>query len=97
MPFSRSQPPAWRYRTIPGSCMSQLRSAPRALASSDLPAPVIAAVIETTAELACRPYHKPACRFGHHRCMHDVDVERVTLATRSALANSGAAEKLNAV
>ena len=51
----------------------------------------------TTTELAYRPCHKPVCRFGHHRCMGDIDVERVTLATRSALANSAAAEKLNAV
>jgi hypothetical protein len=29
--------------------------------------------------------------------MRDIDIERVTLATRSALANSAAAEKLNAV
>jgi heptosyltransferase-2 len=57
----------------------------------------IAAVIETTTELACRPGHKPVCRFGHHRCMRNIDVEWVTLATVSALANSAAAEKLNAV
>src|SRR5947209_3377534 len=33
----------------------------------------IAAVIETTTELPCRPCHKPVCRLGHHRCMQDID------------------------
>ena len=52
----------------------------------------------TTTELACRPCHKPVCRFGHHRRMRDIDVERVTLATlRSVIAASPVAEKLNAV
>jgi heptosyltransferase-2 len=58
----------------------------------------IAATIETTTDLACRPCHKPVCRLGHHRCMRDIDVERVTLATlRSVIAAPPAAEKLNAV
>ena len=57
----------------------------------------IAAVIETTTELACRPCHKPVCRFGHHRCMQDIDVDRVALATRSAIGTAPIAEKLNAV
>ena len=46
----------------------------------------IAAVIETTSELACRPCHKPVCRLGHHRCMRDIPVEQVAAATRDALA-----------
>jgi heptosyltransferase II len=57
----------------------------------------IAAVIETTTELACRPCHRPVCRLGHHRCMQDIDVERVALATRSAIGTAPIAEKLNAV
>ena len=46
----------------------------------------IAAVIETASELPCRPCHKPVCRLGHHRCMRDISVDRVTSATRDALA-----------
>jgi len=57
----------------------------------------IAAVIETTTELACRPCHRPVCRLGHHRCMQDIDVERVALATHSAIGTAPIAEKLNAV
>jgi len=40
----------------------------------------IAAVIETTSKLPCRPCHKPVCRFGHHRCMRDIGVEQVAVA-----------------
>jgi heptosyltransferase II len=50
----------------------------------------IAAVIETAGELPCRPCHKPVCRFGHHRCMRDISVDRVASATREAVA-AGAA------
>jgi lipopolysaccharide heptosyltransferase II len=46
----------------------------------------IAAVIETTSELACRPCHKPVCRLEHHRCMRDIPVEQVAAATHGALA-----------
>jgi heptosyltransferase-2 len=46
----------------------------------------IAAVIETTSELACRPCHKPVCRLEHHRCMRDIPVEQVASAARGALA-----------
>jgi len=46
----------------------------------------LAAVIETTGELSCRPCHKPVCRFGHHRCMRDIAVEQVFAAARLALA-----------
>ena len=40
----------------------------------------IAAVIETTSELPCRPCHKPVCRLGHHLCMRDISVEQVSAA-----------------
>jgi heptosyltransferase-2 len=46
----------------------------------------LAAVIETTGKLSCRPCHQPVCRFGHHNCMRDIAVERVAVATRRALA-----------
>src|SRR5712691_3575623 len=46
----------------------------------------LAAVIETTTELACRPCHQPTCRVGHHRCMRDIDPEQVLEAARAALA-----------
>src|SRR5436190_1318852 len=55
----------------------------------------IAAVIETTGELACRPCHKPVCRLGHHRCMQDIAAERVAAATRTVLAGLGAGEGAN--
>jgi heptosyltransferase-2 len=57
----------------------------------------IAAVIETTSELTCRPCHKPVCRLGHHRCMRDIDVDRVAFAARAAIATAPLAGKLNAV
>jgi len=46
----------------------------------------LAATIETTAELPCRPCHKPVCRLVHHRCMHDIAPEAVLAATRRAIA-----------
>ncbi|MGH6769833.1 MAG: lipopolysaccharide heptosyltransferase II [Xanthobacteraceae bacterium] len=46
----------------------------------------IAAVIESNIALACRPCHKPTCRFGHHQCMRDISAERVLAATRIAIA-----------
>jgi heptosyltransferase-2 len=46
----------------------------------------IAAVIETSGELPCRPCHKPVCRLGHHRCMRDIAVDRVAVAARQAVA-----------
>jgi heptosyltransferase-2 len=52
----------------------------------------IAAVIETRNELVCRPCHQPVCRMGHHRCMRDISVDEVAIATRRALA---AAPKAN--
>jgi heptosyltransferase-2 len=46
----------------------------------------IAAVIETTTALPCRPCHKPTCRYGHHRCMRDISAEQVEVATSRTLA-----------
>jgi heptosyltransferase II len=46
----------------------------------------IAAVIETSGELPCRPCHKPVCPLGHHRCMRDIAVDRVAVAARQAVA-----------
>jgi heptosyltransferase II len=57
----------------------------------------IAAVIETTSELPCRPCHKPVCRLGHHRCMRDIAVDRVATATRAALAAPTAREPTNPI
>jgi heptosyltransferase II len=45
----------------------------------------IAAVIETTGELPCRPCHKPVCRLGHHRCMRDISVDQVAISIRQAI------------
>jgi heptosyltransferase-2 len=50
----------------------------------------ISAVIETASELACRPCHKPVCRLGHHRCMHEIEPAQVAIATRRAI---GSAER----
>jgi len=46
----------------------------------------LAATIETTSELPCRPCHKPVCRLIHHRCMRDIDPEAVIAATHRAIA-----------
>jgi len=46
----------------------------------------LAAVIEASTALLCRPCHKPVCRPGHHRCMRDIAVERVMAATQAAIA-----------
>jgi heptosyltransferase-2 len=50
----------------------------------------LAAVIETTAELPCRPCHKPVCRLAHHRCMRDIAPDQVLAAAREALAKAAA-------
>ena len=50
----------------------------------------LAAVIETTTALDCRPCHKPECRLLHHRCMRDIVPEQVLAATRNALAAAAA-------
>jgi heptosyltransferase II len=46
----------------------------------------LAATIEAANPPDCRPCHKPTCRFGHHRCMRDIDPEQVLEATRAVLA-----------
>lgn len=46
----------------------------------------IAAVIETATDVPCRPCHKPACRFGHHRCMREIEADRVAAAVRAVRA-----------
>jgi heptosyltransferase-2 len=46
----------------------------------------LAAVIETSAEVACRPCHRPTCRYGHHRCMREIAPDRVVAATLAVLA-----------
>jgi heptosyltransferase-2 len=46
----------------------------------------LAAVIETTTTVTCRPCHKPTCRYGHHRCMREIPAERVVAAAHAALA-----------
>ena len=48
----------------------------------------IAAVIETTSELSCRPCHKPVCRLAHHRCMRDIAADTVAGAADAALAGA---------
>ena len=45
----------------------------------------LAAVVETTSELSCRPCHKPTCRMGHHLCMRDIAADRVVALTMRAL------------
>jgi heptosyltransferase II len=46
----------------------------------------LAAIVETETELACKPCHQPVCRLGHHRCMREITLEAVVVATKSALA-----------
>jgi lipopolysaccharide heptosyltransferase II len=45
----------------------------------------LAATIETASALPCRPCHKPACRFHHHRCMIDIAPEQVMAAIHKTL------------
>jgi heptosyltransferase-2 len=45
----------------------------------------LAATVETTTDLPCRPCHKPVCRLVHHRCMRDIPPEQVLSATQQAL------------
>jgi heptosyltransferase-2 len=47
----------------------------------------LAAVVETTNQLSCRPCHKPTCRMGHHQCMRDIAADRVLGLTMAALAS----------
>lgn len=51
----------------------------------------LAAVIETTTDVPCRPCHKPVCRFEHHRCMRDIPASQVLPTVERALALRGAA------
>ena len=46
----------------------------------------LAATIQATTDLPCRPCHKPVCRLTHHRCMRDIAAEDVLAATRRVLA-----------
>jgi heptosyltransferase-2 len=46
----------------------------------------LAATIETSTALPCRPCHKPVCGLGHHRCMREIATEEVIAATRRAIA-----------
>jgi heptosyltransferase-2 len=48
----------------------------------------LAAVIETTTNVLCRPCHKPTCRFGHHHCMRDIPADQVLPAVHRALGNA---------
>jgi heptosyltransferase-2 len=45
----------------------------------------LAAVIETTTDVPCRPCHKPTCRLVHHRCMIDIPPGQVLAAVQRAL------------
>jgi heptosyltransferase II len=46
----------------------------------------LAAIIEATTDVPCRPCHKPTCRYGHHRCMVDIPATQVLPAVERALA-----------
>ena len=46
----------------------------------------LAAVIETTRELHCRPCHKPVCGLHHHLCMREIAVDRAAAAVHETLA-----------
>jgi heptosyltransferase-2 len=50
----------------------------------------VSAIIETHADLACRPCHRPVCRLGHHRCMQEISPAQVVVAVRRAI---GAAQR----
>src|SRR5206468_4216743 len=50
----------------------------------------IAAAVETTDDLPCRPCHKPVCRLGHHRCMRGISIDQVALSVRQAIARAPA-------
>jgi heptosyltransferase-2 len=52
------------------------------------PLNTLAAVMETASELPCRPCHKPVCRVGHHRCMHDISVAQVAVAIKRILSSA---------
>jgi len=52
------------------------------------PLNTLAGVMETASELPCRPCHKPVCRVGHHRCMHDISVAQVARAIQRILSSA---------
>ena len=45
----------------------------------------IAATVETSTDVPCRPCHKPICRMVHHRCMRDIPASQVVTEVRRAL------------
>jgi heptosyltransferase-2 len=47
----------------------------------------LAATIETTTDVPCRPCHKPTCRMEHHRCMRDIAPSQVLAAVESTLSS----------
>jgi heptosyltransferase-2 len=48
----------------------------------------LAAIIEATTDVPCRPCHKPTCRYGHHRCMIDIPATQVLPAVERVLAQA---------
>jgi heptosyltransferase-2 len=50
----------------------------------------LAATIETTTDVPCRPCHMPTCRLLHHRCMRDIPASQVLPAVQRALAKTPA-------
>jgi len=48
----------------------------------------LAAVMETTTDVPCRPCHKPVCRLVHHRCMIDIPPGQVLPAVQRALSRA---------
>ena len=46
----------------------------------------LAATIEATTKIDCRPCHKPVCWLVHHRCMREISSEQVFAAVSHALA-----------
>jgi lipopolysaccharide heptosyltransferase II len=56
----------------------------------------LAGIMQAAGELPCRPCHKPVCRLEHHRCMHEIGVERVASATQRALATIAASGSIPA-
>ena len=47
----------------------------------------LAAVVEVTSKLPCRPCHKPRCRLGHPRCIRDIPLDRVVDEVQHLLAS----------
>jgi heptosyltransferase-2 len=51
------------------------------------PLNALAATIETTTDVPCRPCHKPICRMEHHRCMVDIAPSQVLAAVERTLSS----------